>query len=102
MEAQPFEARAQFRVAIALSAENCLKAVEMVANCAGAASLFQSSPLARCLSDIAAMAGTPTAAQITNGDDFRLAEACGTLHLAALPPLSGEIPAIDNPARVLS
>jgi alkylation response protein AidB-like acyl-CoA dehydrogenase len=48
------EARAFFRVALAHSAENCLKAVEMVAAAAGTASIFEASPIARCLRDIQA------------------------------------------------
>ncbi|MBL9046234.1 MAG: hypothetical protein JNK34_02835 [Tabrizicola sp.] len=45
------EARATFRLAMAHSAESCLKVVEMMVACAGAAAIFESSPLARLLRD---------------------------------------------------
>jgi indole-3-acetate monooxygenase len=48
------EARANFRLAITFSAESCLKAVEMMVNCAGAAAIFDSSPLSRQFRDIQA------------------------------------------------
>lgn len=48
------EARAYFRLALAHSAENCQKVVEMMVACAGAAALFETSPLARCLRDVQA------------------------------------------------
>ncbi len=45
-------ARAFFRVALAHSAETCVKAVDMLVACAGAAALFESSPLSRIQRDI--------------------------------------------------
>ena len=48
------EARAFFRLALAHSAENCLKACEMMVACAGAAAIFDTSPLARCQRDLQA------------------------------------------------
>jgi alkylation response protein AidB-like acyl-CoA dehydrogenase len=46
------EARANFRLAIAHCAESCLKVVEMMVSCAGAAAIFESSPLSRHLRDV--------------------------------------------------
>ena len=48
------EARAFFRVALAHSAECCVRAVELVTTAAGAAAIMDSSPLERCSRDIQA------------------------------------------------
>lgn len=46
------EARANFRLALSHSAESCVRAVDMMVACAGAAAIFESSTLARCQRDI--------------------------------------------------
>lgn len=46
------EARANFRLALAHSAETCVKVVDMMVACSGAAAIFETSPLARCQRDI--------------------------------------------------
>ena len=51
---QLIEARAFFRVALAHSAEACLRAVELLAAAAGAAAIAESGRLERCLRDVQA------------------------------------------------
>lgn len=46
------QARAHFRLALAHSAESCVAVVDRMVACAGAAAIFESSPLARCQRDI--------------------------------------------------
>ena len=48
------EARAFFRLALAHSAQTCLEAVQIIATCAGTASIFDDNALERCLRDIQA------------------------------------------------
>lgn len=46
------QARAHFRLALAHSAETCVQVVDRMVACAGAAAIFESSPLARCQRDV--------------------------------------------------